>query len=99
MSSVDLQPVLGSAPPPAGGGAATGSVTSRDDGSDLDHLRTAVQALQLYAEGTHDDQELAKVHKAIVLVQSLLADHAKNRDAAIGMTPAMRHIRRASAGY
>jgi hypothetical protein len=45
-------------------------VTSRDDGSDLDHLRTAVQALQLYAEGTHDDQELAKVHKAIVLVRA-----------------------------
>jgi hypothetical protein len=29
----------------------TGSVTSRDDGSDLDHIRTAIMALQIYAEG------------------------------------------------
>jgi hypothetical protein len=85
--------------PGAQGPAPTDSVTSRDDGSDLDHIRTAVQALQLYAEGNHDDQELAKVHKAIVLCQSLLADHAKNRDAALGMSPALKHIRRTSGNY
>src|SRR4029450_3460638 len=59
-----------------------------------DARRAAVQALQLYAEGIHDDQELAKCHKAIVLIQSILAEHSKNRDAAMATTPAMKHIRR-----
>jgi hypothetical protein len=31
-------------PPPTAG------ITSRDDGSDLDHVRTAILALQIYAE-------------------------------------------------
>jgi hypothetical protein len=42
---------------------------------------------------------LAKVHKAIVLIQWILADHAKNRDAALGMSPALRHIRRTSQSH
>jgi hypothetical protein len=81
------------------GRGTTDSVTSRDTGDDLDQIRTAIQALQLYAEGNHDDVELAKVHKAIVMLQSILADHSKNRDAALGTTPAMKHIRRTSGGY
>lgn len=80
-------------------GAPTGSVTSRDSGEDLDHLRTAVQALQLYAEGNHDDVELAKVHKCIVALQSILADHASNKDAAMGITPALKHVRRTTGNY
>lgn len=58
------------------GPSATASVTSRDTGEDLDQIRTAIQALELYAEGIHDDVELAKVHKCIVTLQSILADHA-----------------------
>jgi hypothetical protein len=104
VSSVDLAGLLGGPPPPGGAPpgappAPTGSVTSRDEGSDLDHVRTAIQALQIYAEGNHDDVELAKVHKCIVALQSILADHAKNRDAAMGTTPAMKHIRRTSGNY
>lgn len=38
-------------------------ITSRDDGSDLDHIRTAILAVQIFAEGNHDDQKLAAVHK------------------------------------
>jgi hypothetical protein len=77
----------------------TGSLTSRDDGSDLDHIRTAIHALQIYAEGNHDDQELHAVQSCIVNLQKILAEHASNRDAAMGVTPAMKHIRRTSAGY
>lgn len=55
-------------------------------------------ALQAFAENNHDDQELAKVHKCIVALQSILAEHAKNRDAALGTTPALRHVRRVSRG-
>jgi hypothetical protein len=41
----------GGPPPDTGPGAPTGSVTSRDTGEDLDHIRTAIMALQAYAEG------------------------------------------------
>jgi hypothetical protein len=43
---------------PAGGPAPPdpeSSITSRDSGSPVDHIRTAILALQMYAEGTHDD--------------------------------------------
>jgi len=76
----------------------TAGITSQHDGSDLDHIRTAILALQMYAEGQHDDQELAAVHKCIVALQGILADHAKNRDAAFGVTPALKHVRRVSRG-
>ena len=84
--------------PPAPTGPPTDSITSRDSGDDLDHVRTAIQALQIYAEGTHDDIELSKVHKCIVALQSILADHMKSADAAMGVTPTLRHVRRVSRG-
>src|SRR5262249_27936032 len=80
------------------GAPNTAGITSRDDGSDLDHIRTAILALQIFAEGNHDDQELAAVHKCIVALQGVLADHAKNRDPAVGVTPAVKHVRRVSRG-
>jgi hypothetical protein len=86
---------------PAGGGLVpppTASITSRDTGLQTDHLRTALLALQAYAEGLHDDVELAAVHKCIVQIQSILADHAKDRAAAMGESPALRHVRRTSRG-
>jgi hypothetical protein len=88
------------APPPRGAPPlpTTASVTSREEGSDLDLVRHAIQALQLYAERTHDDQELAAVHACIVNLQKILATHAKNADAAMGTTPAMKHIRRVVGG-
>lgn len=98
MSSVGLAGLLGGGGPPPPGGGTTDSITSHDTGEDLDQIRTAIQALQLYAEGNHDDVELAKVHKAIVALQSILADHSKNRDAAMGTTPALKHVRRVSGG-
>jgi hypothetical protein len=77
----------------------TASITSDHSGASVDHVRTAILALQAYAEGLHDDQELATVHQCIVSLQKILASHAKDREAALGVTPAMRHVRRASAGY
>ena len=56
-------------------------------------------ALQHFAEQTNDDQELAKVHKCIVGLQSILADHASTKDKALGMTPALQHVRRSTQGY
>lgn len=84
-------------PPTRNQGAGSG-ITSQHDGSDLDHIRTAILALQLYAEGETDDQELATVHKCITALQQILASDAKNRDAAMGVTPALKHVRRVSRG-
>jgi len=77
---------------------ATAGITSRDDGSYLDHIRSGILAFQLAAESSHDDVELAKLHKCILAAQSILADHASNRDAALGVTPALKHVRRVSQG-
>jgi hypothetical protein len=65
----------------------------------LDFIRTAILSLQHFAELTDDDVELAKVHKCIVGLQSILADHASTKDKALGMTPALQHVRRSRQGY
>jgi hypothetical protein len=62
-------------------------------------IRTAILALQHFAEQTNDDVELAKVHKCIVGLQSIIADHASTKDKALGMTPALQHVRRSTQGY
>jgi hypothetical protein len=78
---------------------AQAGITSPHQGGSLDLVRTAILALQHYAEQETDDQELATVHSCIVNLQKLLANHAKNADAAMGTTPAMKHVRRVSGSY
>jgi hypothetical protein len=76
-----------------------GAVTSDHTGGALDFIRTAIMSLQHFAEITNDDQELATVQKCIVNLQQQPAGHAKDREAALGMTPAMRTVKRSTAGY
>jgi hypothetical protein len=99
VSSIDLQGLVGGAGPPPNAGARPGAVTSDHTGGQLDFIRTAIMALQHFAEQTNDDVELAKVHKCIVGLQSILADHASTKDKALGMTPALQHVRRSTQGY
>lgn len=106
IDPVDIQ--LGPMPTPQGGGTPVSTtacdakpnaaITSDRTGSSLDFIRTAIMALQHFAEQTGDDQELAAVQKCIVGLQQILAGHANDRDAALGPTPAMRHVKRASSG-
>jgi hypothetical protein len=65
----------------------------------LDFIRIAILSLQHFAEQTNDDTELAAVHKCITHLRQILAGHAKDREAALGMTPAMRTVKRATANY
>ena len=74
-------------------------MTSDHTGGSLDFIRTAIMSLQHFAEITDDDEELAKVQKCIVGLQSILADHAKTRSAAMGTTPALKHVARQRKGY
>jgi hypothetical protein len=64
-----------------------------------DFIRTAIMSLHHFAEQTDDDVELAKVHKCIVGLHSILADHASTKDKALSMTPALQHVRRSRKGY
>ena len=88
-------------PPPLGQRApGTDHITSDHTGGPLDLVREAIMALQLFAErAKSDDITLAKIHKVIVGLQSILADHASDHEAAMGLTPAMRHLRRTTQGY
>lgn len=100
----DLAGLLGGgggpgAPPDRGAPAPPGAVTSDHTGGQLDFIRTAIMSLQHFAEQTDDDVELAKVHKCIVGLRSILADHVSTKDKALGMTPALQHVRRSTRGY
>jgi hypothetical protein len=102
VSSIDiggLAGLVGGAGPPTDAGATPGAVTSDHTGGQLDFIRTAIMALQHFAEITNDDVELAKVHECIVGLQSILADDASTKDKALGMTPALQHVRRSTQGY
>jgi hypothetical protein len=92
--------------PPAQGGtmsigasAPPAAITSDHSGGLLDFIRTAILSLQHFAEQTNDDAELAAVHKCITALQNILAGHSKNRDAALGMSPALKHVRRVNESY
>jgi hypothetical protein len=86
-------------PPPPPRGAPTGAITSDHQGGLLDHIRTAIMSLQHFAEQATDDQDIHTVTKCIVGLQSILADHAKGADAAMGTTPALKHVRQRTQGY
>jgi uncharacterized small protein (DUF1192 family) len=60
-------------------------ITHHDRGW-IDHLRTAIFALQLASELTADEDKIAAVREEIERLQTLLAERARRRDRAIGMT-------------
>jgi hypothetical protein len=86
------------APPLPRGGPPTGSITSDHTGDSNDDLRTMIMAGQKWLESNRDDQDAHAVMKCVVALQGVLAGHAKDREAALGTTPALRHVRRASGG-
>jgi hypothetical protein len=92
-------PDSGRGAPPRDKGSKPGAVTSDHTDGNLDFIRTAIMSLQHFAEVTDDDVELAKVHKGLVGLQSILADHASTKDKALGMTPALQQVRRSRRGY
>jgi hypothetical protein len=61
----------------------------------------ALMSVQMWLEHNQDDQDAHAVMKCFVALQGVLADQAKRRDAATGITPALQHVRRVTrwAGY
>jgi hypothetical protein len=82
-----------------GASAPPGAITSDHTGGQLDFIRTAIISLQHFAEQTNDNAELAAVHASITKLQQILAGHAKDREAALGMNRAMRPVKRSTARY
>jgi hypothetical protein len=106
MSSAMDALLSGAGGPPAAGGGVTsqsgspGAVTGPHSGGLLDFPREAVLALQHFAEQSQDDQDIAIANDLIAQIQKkLIAPHAKDRDAALGIGPAHRAARRAKQGY
>jgi hypothetical protein len=64
------------------------------EGGCLDHIRTAIFALQLASELTRDEAKIKECREVIEQLQTLLAQHARRRDAAIGTGPRLRHVDR-----
>jgi hypothetical protein len=90
---------LPGAPPPLAPLPPTDrSITSPHQGDKNDPLRTAIMALQHAAELESDGKDIQTIQKAIVIVQGVLANNASDADAAMGVTPALRHVRRVQAG-
>jgi hypothetical protein len=59
----------------------------------LDHIRTAIFALQLASELTSDEAEIEHIREVIGRLQEGLAAHARRRDGAIASTR-LRHVDR-----
>ena len=57
----------------------------------LDVVRSAAEA-----DGTVDEQEMVIVEQITSLIAKLRAGRAKERDAALGTSPAMKHLGRQS---
>ena len=66
------------------------------DDSDVwqDVLSVVRQAAE--ADGTVDEQEMVIVEQITSLIAKLRAGRAKERDAALGTSPAMKHLSRSS---
>jgi hypothetical protein len=91
---------LPGAPPPRGAPSLpVNSITSDHSGDPNDPIRTMIMAGQMWLEQNRDDLDAHVVMKCVVALQGVLADHAKAKDAAMGVTPALRHVRRASGNY
>jgi hypothetical protein len=63
-------------------------------GSPADALRDVLGGLQGYMDIEQDDEDLAVAAKVLAQLQSLLAKQQKERDAALGVGPAQRVLRR-----
>src|SRR3990167_176073 len=85
-------PGLGGPPPgppgPQGGGETQG----------VEHLKAAMEHLQLYARSEPDEEDKAAALKFLAGLQQLLAKYQKENEAAMGTTPAQKVLMRMQGG-
>jgi hypothetical protein len=81
-----------------GDGRPNAAITSDLTRGLLDFVRQEILSLQHFAEQSDDDQDIHAVTKCITALQGVIAGYAKDREAAMGVTPSLRHVQRASSG-
>lgn len=59
-------------------------------------LRQAIEMVKEYLNTEKDDEDLAAASKVIAALQSILAKQQKETDAAVGITPQSKYMRRLS---
>lgn len=63
----------------------------------LENLRAAIQAVQVYQQGEPDEEDTAVAAQCIAALQKLMAKNQQEQDKAMGVTPQMRLMRRQGA--
>lgn len=61
-----------------------------------DVLREMLEMASAYQDVEQDDEDLLMIEKVRTMLQQLLAKQQKENDAALGVSPQMRAMRRAS---
>ena len=88
----------GAAPMGAGQDQAEGQ-DGPDQGSMESHLEQMLMHARMAMDAQDaDNQERATISKAITLLRGLMGDREKQSDAAMGVTPQVRAMRRSYAG-
>lgn len=80
----------------AGQPAASPMYGSSPDGSNVDALRAALDALGQYAQGEDDEQNVQTVLKCVTALQAILVDEQKMVDGAMAGKADPRALRRLS---
>ena len=81
-------------PPPPGAAPGGGG----NPQSALQYLRQAIQALRQYESAEPDPEDKAVAAKVAGLLMQLIAKDQKEKDAALGSTPAHKAMRNAAGG-
>lgn len=91
--SPELLAALGGAGPPQGGVVGPqGQPTP--SGGPLEALRAAIEAMDSYRMAEQDEEDLAAAAKVIAAIQQIIAKQQKEQDAATGVSPAVKMMRR-----
>lgn len=85
------------------GGGMPPQPEPEDDGPAQESMESHLEQMLLHARmamdaSDADNQERATISKAITILRSLMGDREKQSDAALGVTPQVRAMRRSYAG-
>jgi len=62
-------------------------------------IDAAIESLRAHNEHERDPEDAAQVSKFVAGLRGIKAKRAKERDAAMGIGPKEKHVRRASGAY
>lgn len=84
--------------PPAAPGGAGGIPGEPDNPDSAGALKSAIDAVDAYLKAEVDDQDKSVAAQVLAKLHGLQGGRAKEADAAMGTTPAMKMVRRSAQG-